>query len=215
MRETFINFGGGLLVAVVVIFLLLTRWGLSCRLRTKSSLSVYGIRNIRYGAAHCQPMGTHVNRKMLPEGRVYVVSLGVPALRPIQTRIADHVTRRLAHLAIQLVQGRANPIEHFVAERRQAIDSRGLGSLGLGGAKPPALGHACQHGVERARTQAIAVAVQFFEHPLAIDALFVRVVQDVDFPEAQEELANNGIAHGGRIIARAIRNRYSITRGDR
>ena len=39
------------------------------------------------------------------------------------------------------------------------------------------------------------MVVQFFEHPLTIDALFGGVVEDVDLPEGEKELANDWIAH--------------------
>ncbi len=40
------------------------------------------------------------------------------------------------------------------------------------------------------------MVVQFFEHPLPVDAVFVGMVQDVDLPERKEELTYNRIAHG-------------------
>ena len=55
------------------------------------------------------------------------------------------------------------------------------------------------------------MVVQFFKHPLAIDALFGRMVEDMDLPEGEQELAYNGIAHDRPIIALRIRSRYSIT----
>jgi hypothetical protein len=42
---------------------------------------------------------------------------------------------------------------------------------------------------------------QFLEHPVAVDTLFVSMMEDVDFPKRQEELAGNWIAHGFAILA--------------
>jgi hypothetical protein len=50
--------------------------------------------------------------------------------------------------------------------------------------------------------------MQFLQHPLAIDATPVsRVMENMDFPEAKEELADNRIAHNATILALHIRNR--------
>jgi hypothetical protein len=46
---------------------------------------------------------------------------------------------------------------------------------------------------------------------LPIDALFGGVVEDVDFPEREQELAYDRIAHDRPIIALQFRSRYSIT----
>jgi len=67
--------------------------------------------------------------------------------------------------------------------------------LGLGGSKPAALGHPREHRIERAWTEAIAVLLEFFEHPLAVHALFVGVVKNMDLPEGEEKLSHNRIAH--------------------
>jgi hypothetical protein len=39
------------------------------------------------------------------------------------------------------------------------------------------------------------VALQFLEHPLTIDAVLLSMVQDVDLPERQQKLANDGVGH--------------------
>ena len=113
--------------------------------------------------------------------------------------------------AVQFIQGIEDLPEHFVAPRRQTVDARGFRALGLGRPQPPALRHPRQHRIQRARTQAIAVMVQLFEHPLPVDAVFIRVVEDVDLPEGEQELAHDWIAHGRSIITFQIRNRFSIT----
>ena len=99
-------------------------------------------------------------------------------------------------LSIQLVEGAANLIQHFMAARRQPIDAWSLRSLRLGCTKPPPLGHPREHWIQRAGAQPIPVVVQFFQHPLPVDSAFVGVVQDVDLPEREEELTNDRIAHG-------------------
>src|SRR5256885_13777493 len=38
--------------------------------------------------------------------------------------------------------------------------------------------------------------VELFQHPLPVDAMFVSVMQDVDLPEREQELAAHRIAHG-------------------
>ena len=41
----------------------------------------------------------------------------------------------------------------------------------------------------------MAVSMQLLEHPLTVDAMLVRVVKNVDFPEREEELSYDRIAH--------------------
>ena len=55
------------------------------------------------------------------------------------------------------------------------------------------------------------MVLQFFQHPLTIDALLGRVVENVHLPKGEEELTDDRIAHDGVIIAPQIRSRYSIT----
>lgn len=92
-------------------------------------------------------------------------------------------------------------MEDLVTARGETVHARTLGALRLGRAKPAALRHAREHRIQRAWTQVIAVVVQFFEHPLTVDAPFGGVVEDVDLPEGEKELAYDWIAHDRRIIA--------------
>jgi hypothetical protein len=111
------------------------------------------------------------------------------------------------HFTIQLVQRLAEPIQDVVPPGCETVDAGRLGPFGFGRSKPAAPGHAGEDWIQRPRTQSIAVLLQFLEHPLPIHAVLVGVVQNVDLPEGQEELAHNGIAHGLVIIALAVRNR--------
>ena len=99
---------------------------------------------------------------------------------------------------IQLVESVADLIQHLMSAGREAIHARRLGSLGLGGPKPTPPRHARQHGIQRTGTQPVPVVVELFEHPLPVDALLVGVVQDVNLPEREEELPDDGIAHRAR-----------------
>ena len=99
-------------------------------------------------------------------------------------------------LAVKLVERRPELIENLMAARREVVDASGLGSPGLGGPKPAALRHPRQDRIQRAGTQPIAMVVQFLEHPLSVHTASVsRMVQNVNLPEAEQELTGNGIAH--------------------
>ena len=130
------------------------------------------------------------------------------ALRWLAARLTTsddaHRLRDTVHRAIE------NLLEDLVTARRETVDARRLRALRLRRAQPTAFRHSRQHRIERPRTQAIAVVVQFFEHPMSVDALFGGVVKDVDLPEGEQELANDWIAHDG-MITLPIRNRFSIT----
>ena len=108
---------------------------------------------------------------------------------------------------IQLIQRLAEPIQDVVPLACQTVHAGRFGPLGFGGSKPAALGHPREDWIERARTQSIAVLLQLLEHPLAVHAVLVSVVKNVDLPEGEEELAHNRVAHGLAIIARLVRNR--------
>src|SRR5229473_602141 len=115
---------------------------------------------------------------------------------------------RSADFLIQLVERRAESIQDLVTTGREAIHPGGLGSFRFRRAEPVALCHARQHRIERAGAQAIAVVMQFLKHPLTIDATSVsRMMENMDFPEAKEELADNRIAHDRTTIAQSVRNR--------
>jgi hypothetical protein len=116
-----------------------------------------------------------------------------------------------SHFAVQLIQRVEDLLKDLVTARRQPVYARRLGALRLSRAKPAALGHPRQHGIQRPRTQAITVVVQLLEHPLTIDALVGGVVEDVNLPEGEKELTDDWISHSHLIIALPFRSRYSIT----
>lgn len=128
-------------------------------------------------------------------------------------RLAGLTRRRtmLANFTIQFIQRVEEPIENLATAGRETVHARRLSTLRFRRAKPAALGHSRQHGVQRAWTQAIAVVLQFFKHPLTIDALLGGVVEDVNLPKRKKKLAYNRIAHNRTIIPLPIRSRYSIT----
>ena len=103
----------------------------------------------------------------------------------------------LADFAIQFIQRVENPFQDLVTAGREAVDARRGGALWLGRAKPATLRHSRQHGIQRSWTESVAVVVQFLEHPVTVDALFGGVVEDVDLPEGEKELADDWIAHDG------------------
>jgi hypothetical protein len=111
----------------------------------------------------------------------------------------------LAHFTIQLVQGVEDSGENVAAAWREAVDARRGGSLRFRRAKPAPFRHARQHRVQRAWTEPVPVVVQLFEHPVAVDALFGGVVEDVDLPEGEKELADDWIAHDRLMITLPIR----------
>jgi hypothetical protein len=105
------------------------------------------------------------------------------------------------NFTIQLVERITDLAQHLVPASSEAVHACRVEPLGFCGSKPPARGHSRQYRIQRAGTQAIAMMLQFLEHPLAVDTLLVSVMKDVDFPKRQEELAHNRIAHGAAIIA--------------
>jgi hypothetical protein len=120
---------------------------------------------------------------------------GPASFRPDRSRMARSRAAP-THLARQLVERLANPVQHLVPARREPVDPRRFGPLGFCGSKPAACRHPRQHRIQRARTEAIAVMLKLLEHPLPVDALLASMMKDMDLPEGKEELADNGIAHG-------------------
>jgi hypothetical protein len=118
----------------------------------------------------------------------------------------------LADFTIQLVQGVEDSLENVATAWREPVDARRLGSIRFRRAKPASFRHSRQHWVQGARAEPIAVVVQFFEHPVTVDALLGGVVEDVDLPEGEKELADHWIAHDRPMIALRIRRRCSMTR---
>jgi hypothetical protein len=125
---------------------------------------------------------------------------GVRCLPSLYVSRSRMMRRRAAptHLTIQLVQRLVEPIQDGVPLRCQTVHPGRFGPLGFGRSKPAAPGHPREDWIQRTRTQSIAVLLQFLEHPLPIHAVLVGVVQNVDLPEGQEELAHDRIAHRPR-----------------
>jgi hypothetical protein len=103
----------------------------------------------------------------------------------------------LSNFAVQFVQRVEDLLQDIVTAGRETVQTHRLGALWLRCAQPTALRHSRQHRIQRTWTQAIAVVVQLSKHPLTIDALFGGMMEDMDLPEGEKELANNGIAHTG------------------
>src|SRR5688572_31960980 len=55
--------------------------------------------------------------------------------------------------------------------------------------------HTSEQRIQRARTQPIAVPVQLLQHPVSIHALLLCVMQDVNLPKGEQELASDSVAH--------------------
>jgi hypothetical protein len=106
-----------------------------------------------------------------------------------------------ADLLRQFAEGVSDLIEDDATAGRQPKHPCAFRPLGLRGTQPPAPGHSRENWIERARTQVIAVVAQFLEHPLAIDALLLSMMKDVNLPEREEKLPHDGIAHFGMIAA--------------
>ena len=104
--------------------------------------------------------------------------------------------RVLVHFAVEFIQRLEDLPEDLVTSRCEPVHARRFGALRLRRAQPATLRHSRQHGIQRPWTQAIAVVVQFLQHPVTIDALFGGVVEDVNLPEGEKELAYDWISHG-------------------
>src|SRR5262245_24000374 len=111
----------------------------------------------------------------------------------------------LAHLPIQLVQRLEDPVEDVATAGCQAVDTRRLGTLRLRAAQPARGRHPRQNRIQRARGQAVAMVMQLFEHPATVHTPFGGMVENVNLPEGEEELANNWSAHRAPIICRSSR----------
>jgi hypothetical protein len=122
---------------------------------------------------------------------------GVRGLPSLCTCLPRMMRRRApTHFTIQLVQRLAEPIQDVVPLGCQTVQAGRFGPFGFGRSKPAALGHPREYWIQRAGTESIPVLLEFLEHPLPIHAVLVGVVQDVDLPEGEEELAHKRIAHG-------------------
>ncbi len=126
-------------------------------------------------------------------------SVALPSPDIVGRTTSTGLTR--ADLSIQLVERVPDLVQHLTSAGGQAVDAGAGRPFGFDSAKPSTLRHPCEHRIQRARTQPVPVTVQFFEHPLAVDAVFVGVMQDVDLPEREQKLPNHRIAHGQVILA--------------
>ena len=54
--------------------------------------------------------------------------------------------------------------------------------------------------------------MQLFEHPMPVYALLFGVVEDVNLPEREEKLTNDGILHSQYPNATRLRRRLVVTR---
>src|SRR5262249_47033807 len=114
-------------------------------------------------------------------------------------------------LGVQLVEGGAQLTQYLVSAGREVVDARGLGTRRFRRAKPAALSHPRQDRVQRAGAETVPMMAQFLEHPLAVNAAPVGgMMEDVDFPEPQQEFGSDRIAHCPTILAPLARNRLSI-----
>jgi hypothetical protein len=130
----------------------------------------------------------------------------VSAGRPLGARAIQSTGRRMmpTDFTIQLIERIEDSLEYLVTAGCETVDPRRLGALRLGRTKPATRRHPCQHRIQRPWTQVIAVVAQFFQHPVTIDALFSGMVENVDLPEGEEELADDRIAHNGFMISLQI-----------
>jgi hypothetical protein len=102
----------------------------------------------------------------------------------------------LSHFTVQFIERVEDLLEDLATTWRQSVDARCFRAFGLGGTKPATLRHSREHRIQRPRAEAVAVVVQLLKHPLTVDTLFARVVKNVDLPEGEQKLADDGIAHG-------------------
>ncbi len=117
---------------------------------------------------------------------------------------------------VQFDDGLSEYLEHGGAPLRQVIVAAAAFSLPNGGlrAEPPIPLEALQQGVERSGTDVVAVVSQLREHPLADERALSGVVEDVDFPEAQQDFARQqlGVEAGHRAdfyITPIVNENYS------
>src|SRR5512138_805742 len=114
--------------------------------------------------------------------------------------------RSPAGFAIQLAQGVLDAVQHGRPLRRQSVDTRLVPTPRLIGPQPTPSRHARQDGIESAGADAIAVAVELFQHPLAVHTpILGGVMQDVDLPERQQELPLDRVTplRHGPILSRS------------
>src|SRR5262245_11154026 len=86
-------------------------------------------------------------------------------------------------------------LQHFGSFRCNSIHPRVFRTLGLRRAKPSATCHPREQRIQRPRAQAIAVSMEFLQHPVSVHALLFGVVEDVNLPEREQELTDDGVLH--------------------
>ena len=139
------------------------------------------------------------------------IRLPMRALRSLFPRGGRFPRTVLSDFTIQFVQRVEDLSEDLVTVRREAVQPRRLGTFRFRRAQPAAPGHSREDWIQRAWTQAIAMFLELLKHPLTVHPPFGGVVEDVDLPEGEQELADDRIARHRRMIALPVRSRYSIT----
>jgi len=100
-----------------------------------------------------------------------------------------------ADFVVQFVERVTNSREDVMPARCQSIHAHPVGSFRLGGAQPSSLSHSRQHRIQGTGAQPISVMMKLLEHPVSVDALFISMMQDVNFPERQKKFTDDRIAH--------------------
>ena len=93
----------------------------------------------------------------------------------------------------------AQALQYLRPRWRDPVDACVPRASGLVGAQPPARRHARQDRIQRARAEAIAVMPQFLQHPLTVDTVFFRVVEDVNLPEGEQKLTYHRVVVRTRL----------------
>ena len=98
----------------------------------------------------------------------------------------------LEDLPIQFFQLRPNQFQCLGAKFGKPVLFSAVAVRGSGpdGYKPTVALHSAQQRIKCTRANIIAMPPELSNHPLAIHSAFRRMVQDVDFPEAQQNFSN-------------------------
>ncbi len=144
-------------------------------------------------------------------GKITVSPAGGGAGATSRRRAALRSGRSMPDFMLQFVERRTQTPQDFCAGRRDAIDARIAGFLRFGRTQPSTTSHAREQRIERAGAQPVSMALQFLEHPLPVHALLLRVMQDVNLPERQQELTNEGRSSAVDLI-RSLGRRFAFAR---
>ena len=109
------------------------------------------------------------------------------------------LSNSLHDLYAQLLELLTHDLEDFASLACDSIGPWALGASGrVGLGREPAIAlHAFEQGIERAGADLVTVMPQLLEHPLAHHITLRRVMQDMDLPEREEDLAVEEFAlHG-------------------